>query len=843
MKDLIIFSITIANIKALSHWFDVETDFAILSSTLIGPNQEYVNLGKGINWKTYSIDWETQTATVVKTINLRSVPNLGSGRIVGTLGGSVVMGAKTIVRYDAYPGKPLDLEEYEVLKSVGAYEYPKIVENTAYALFGSVPNTIIKFYRINVDQANDLQNYPVEGKTRAYSYLYGTPWVVASIFTRSYRTLFDYTNGYEGGSNTATQTHTKSGENKELRMMSPRDNRGVYVTSTISTRIVSTVNALDGSDRLNHDFTGIFVDQSKRVTAIMWVYDTDLCLTSTNNNKLLLFDFMDITKTRPITIVNLEPNSVTTQQTEMWFDKRAILVPISVDVPKTVVFKISKDDLPCSDLCATCDEVYRKKCLTCQPNSSPGTGNTCSCNSNYYQTPLSFTKIQCLQCSDLCQECSGGAVTDCTSCKDPNREVKGDGSCGCKDGYFLRSSSCISCAVEKSISCPQETKIEVDSRIEELDQNFLIKFSPSFKEQLSASDLPKLTTDSLLKQNLNLNFKEKSGKEAQLTPLNSSLFHTTTATESSSTLRVTFLQKLRTSKTESVKIKVADPWLYRPELSTSGQRVVYVKKDWEKRIPIVQKIKSDEEKRIERAKTVGLFISVGVFLVGIFTIVGRVLTKGASTSVILIIKFFNIIDKVSNLEKINVRFGSSIKIAFAFIESMSLPDLPLLGSLSPILDSEPDDPDASAYQLIPRGSKAKMNQENEQVLLASGQNFTLNLLIIFFWFSMTLLEFCLDNKSKVLWVVTFIYQIMIGLMFFDFQMISLAEVAFFDYNKMRSFSWKFIFSLILSMFVLGLIIVEFLKAIILLDKLEVGRVNESIDKVDKKGGMLAPKPE
>ena len=59
---------------------------------------------------------------------------------------------------------------------------------------------------------------------------------------------------------------------------------------------------------------------------------------------------------------------------------------------------------------------------------------------------------------------------------------------------------------------------------------------------------------------------------------------------------------------------------------------------------------------------------------------------------------------------------------------------------------------------------------------------------------------------------------MIGLMFFDFQMISVAEIAFFDYNRIRSFQSKFILSLFLSMIMLSLILFEFLKGLVLIYK-------------------------
>ena len=406
----------------------------------------------------------------------------------------------------------------------------------------------------------------------------------------------------------------------------------------------------------------------------------------------------------------------------------------------------------------------------------------------------------------------------------------------------MKSSTCVSCTEERSAGCPKETKIQVDSTIQELNQDILIKFSPSFENQLSTSDLSTITADSLTKNHLELTYKDIAGKEEQLTIVDSGLTHTKTASEGSSILRLTFLQKLRFGKVESIRVKVTDPWIYRAGSSNQNQAVVYVQKDWEQQSMLTEKVRSDEEKGIETAQRYGSAVSVGVNLVGMLTILVRAFMGGASSSIVLMIKFFNIIDKVSNLQKINVGFGSRIKIAFNFIKSISLPDLPFIGSLSPIHDAEPDDADRSAYQLVPRGSRAKITDENEQILLASGQNFVFSLLIVIFWTLMTLLEFCFDNRSKVLGVVSLIYQTMIGLLFFDFQMITLAEIAFFNYSKIRSFQWKFVFSLMLSGCILVLIVIEFLKASFLINRKRL-KGNSKAAGEDSKGKRDALKAE
>ena len=200
MKQLVIFSFMIAYTHTLTYWFDVSDGFPVSSVSIVGLKEEYVTLGRIPDFNTYSIDWEAGTATEVKNINIGAGGNLQSAdsRMSAGSSGSAILASRTILRYNSLPNKPANMEEYQVLKGVGKYEYPKMVEGTAYALVGTV-HAFSKFYRLNIDQVNDLKEYTVADVSRAYSFLYGTTWFVASIRNNNFRTLFDYTNGYIGG--------------------------------------------------------------------------------------------------------------------------------------------------------------------------------------------------------------------------------------------------------------------------------------------------------------------------------------------------------------------------------------------------------------------------------------------------------------------------------------------------------------------------------------------------------------------------------------------------------------------------------------------------------------------
>ena len=132
---------------------------------------------------------------------------------------------------------------------------------------------------------------------------------------------------------------------------------------------------------------------------------------------------------------------------------------------------------------------------------------------------------------------------------------------------------------------------------------------------------------------------------------------------------------------------------------------------------------------------------------------------------------------------------------------------------SPIRDSKLDDVDRDAYSTIPRGSRGKLTTENSEIFMASGQNFLLSTLILTCWGIMKLLELLSKNpNNRVLIWLTLFYQTLFGMVFVDYQLISCAEIAMFDFSNFESKSFKFTVSYFLSISMLFLIISEFIDA-------------------------------
>ena len=437
------------------------------------------------------------------------------------------------------------------------------------------------------------------------------------------------------------------------------------------------------------------------------------------------------------------------------------------------------------------------QCLACHPSCSTCSGggdNECLSCDNRKERFLSETS--CLGCHSSCLTCSGGSSSNCSSCF---------------PGTFLRSSSCVSCLQESSKDCSVETKIEVPFEITELTQNFSIKLTPSLRSQLPSSVFESVTIspNKFLKDHFKLIFKNKNSTPTELTILEQQFDK---SEPGSTTLLITFLQKLRSKHSEFIRVTVVNPLIYSATEENSNQPAVYLKSGWSQAIAIVERKNSDEETSVESAKRFGTAVSIGIAATSTTALALTAVFGSTGTSATYLIKLFNIMDIVSSLGNLNVQFGSRIKIVLSFIDSIQIPEIGFLGQLSPIKDSEAGSPDSSAYYTLIRGSRPKIVAGNGDVFIARGQNFVFSTLIVGLFAFIFILEQFLEKNNKFLKILSYAFFMLIGIFFFDYQAISMGEVAFFDYKKRKHAEFKFTLSLIFSAMVILILVSEFLTA-------------------------------
>ena len=386
---------------------------------------------------------------------------------------------------------------------------------------------------------------------------------------------------------------------------------------------------------------------------------------------------------------------------------------------------------------------------------------------------------------------------------------------------------------QDSSECPQETKITIPNVIEELTQNITISFSPSLTASLPSSFF--ISAEDLVQKHLSLNFKRKGEPEKPLTILKSTLTDDT----DSSNLVIQFLEKMRSSNTESISISVKEAWIYSP--SADGQassRPVYFKQNKKVSGEVTEKRETAQERDEKNAAQIGRYVRTSILGIVAATslTVGFI---GSATFLAYFVKFFNIVDILSNIAKINVELGPRFTLVMSFIDSLKIPEISFIANLSPIQDSHFDEPDVDAYKSIPRGTRGKITESNEDVFIIAGQNFAVSIVIILLWCLGRLLELCLTDGSKIIGFFSFAYQLMIDLFFFDYQMICASEISFFNYNKIRERQGKFVQSILISMFILVLVLREFSAAFeSIREEIQKKRVGDKKEKELSKANQL-----
>ena len=153
-----------------------------------------------------------------------------------------------------------------------------------------------------------------------------------------------------------------------------------------------------------------------------------------------------------------------------------------------------------------------------------------------------------------------------------------------------------------------------------------------------------------------------------------------------------------------------------------------------------------------------------------------------------------------------------------FIENLKIPQIGFLARLSPIKDSKYDEPDIDAYLIKPRGTRGKITESNSNIYIGSGQNFIISCTIILLWILRTSFGCCLRKSNKFLGYLAFLYHVLLGLMFFDFQLICVNEISMFDYSTLRKSTPKFNLSLVLSFIIMGFILSELSQGFMLVSK-------------------------
>ena len=461
-------------VSPLSHWTTIgngQSAFFIESFTKAGPSQEYCIQGQRNKFFTYSIDLTTGAVNLLKTSRLGRLPYLSDriGRIQADGAYNVVLASRAVFRFNIKPGEPEGLERYPV-PTGKEFSYPYSLSGTSFIFVGTkreLNASKKKIYRLFSDRVSGVEAFNTGANSQAYGVIFGTGWLLTSLEGGDERRLYDYTNGFEGGTNSSIKTHRKAEVGVERGFVSPEDGRGYYVIGGVASNTLSTVKDIDGSLKVRRQLSSL----NGELTYFKWIFDTDLCVVGSWGNNFALVNFMDDQSPSSAVEVyyGIQDGWFRVFQTAVWKGYKMVGIPSGAG-DKTYVYK-ALEEMPCSGLCATCDGIFRGKCLTCLAGSSMVVG--------------------------------GGASSQCLTCRPLSQ--------------FFEGSSCRSCATETSPICPQSLSLEGPESIQGPILNFSLKIAPSLKSSLPASF--DYSTKHLTQKHLSFHLKLSNGTEILTQPL------------------------------------------------------------------------------------------------------------------------------------------------------------------------------------------------------------------------------------------------------------------------------------------------------------------------------------
>lgn len=297
---------------------------------------------------------------------------------------------------------------------------------------------------------------------------------------------------------------------------------------------------------------------------------------------------------------------------------------------------------------------------------------------------------------------------------------------------------------------------------------------------------------------------------------------------SKTNLTFTFEEYLTYKAHSNIRIKTIYPLNKFYNSSTSKNNSLFFKNQtlileikkieiFSEELKIQEKKLAEAEKIAETPATILSGTAVGVTTVASFS----------GSSFVFFIKFFQILEILSNLEKMNVKLGNNLEIVLVFISRIELPEIKFLAKLSPIddlEDTEGEYKDRELYLQQINGQRGKMIEKNRDVFIIYGQNFILSFLMLSTWIISILVSICLKGDNWFKKTLITLYRTLLGFFYFDFQLICVTEIASRNIFKDQPLSLRI--SYLTSMAVVSMIFIDLLRAYHIIKKRRRDKEND-----------------
>ena len=516
----------------------------------------------------------------------------------------------------------------------------------------------------------------------------------------------------------------------------------------------------------------------------------------------------------------------------------------------------------CHQSCSKCEKTSSTSCTECYSGMTINDSGTCSCSLS--QTYFDSTSKGCLDCDPTCQSCSGPGPTACTSCKQ-FMFLNSSNQCECTEGYVLDAakSSCVTPLKENTGFCASncfasfavnllDNKIKLQVVGGVLSGEFRLQTSINLNQILSLQELAKVNwqeyvsvfkvssantnnrSGSILSSN-NPQSKAPSGTKQPPKPE----FQTTGTTAATSTssqiqvelvvqdsiIAVKFRDQGDLGTTDTVNVKINNS----PSLNNALQEhnLIYTTQSFS--VPIEQQREAPaSEKALETTLETTATITNNVQVTPVVATAGAassiaVAGNAAGISSYAFISFFQVMDILSNFQKVNVNKTELMNKIFTFLGDLDFPDIIPLDAIIKF-----DSSNEQAYLIHRKGGREKIAESNEDAFLLFGKNVVLLPAMLILWLvHLVLRRFVADKSFWAIKYTSFAYRWILGNYLFDAVFIMFGEVE--GAQRLGSVASFAVFSYLFAFAFFVFLMVEYVRTYLILDKT---RTMEEIEELD-----------
>lgn len=753
-------------------------------------NDPRIVTGRQNNVDVFKLDFDSDQNERVESLNLTGEKLGSNGGEFLTFGDNTAVIITSIVRrFEVSNNGESESKKWNLDTNGKRFGNRIQITNTGYFVvihtINMGPNSG-KSFRLDINDLGDIRMFPFFGMIGAGGcFIPGTSFIVISYKRgqeeANKRLVFDYTKDFS--------PNGPSGEHRKPPLVIEVDLSGISYkgklkyAATSSVKRIKYIDFLEGNTLFWKPLTELTA-QFEIPYSSAWIKESEFVIIGTLISNLI-FISSHISESKEI--VTIEVGSMNFVQIAVFNNYKAFAVTSTSD--SFVKIYDLKEFAGCLDpLARSCHDMKRNESISCNESSELDLRTKkCSCKEGYE------VDGSCVQCSSNCLTCFSGDEGDCKTCR---------------FGYYMSPfegiNECLPCweAPTYQTQCPQPLNFTINNnQIQERTNMITIVIGKNLRKVIEKEKVKK-TKNGFFKIKF---FHKKLKKFFEIGEQYSLSF-----SKNKTLIKVYHCYDIRKIWTDKITISPRkNPILFNKKVL---RYFLKEKKEFKVEGKNAQKMANDNELMYEKIESVAKKLTNGVIALGLVSIIASFFTATGSSSILYLIKYFQILDILSNLGKLNVKFGERLDPLFFLIENLKFPEIDFLKRLSVIKDYNGIGDDLDARILYTMGSRGEITKENGEIFIFHSQNFFLSLAILFTYSLSILATTACSCIFPWLFkkIFTCFFNFLLNILYFDFILVAINEISI---HRVRiAQPSRFLFSYFTSLAIILVIIWNLIKA-------------------------------